>query len=187
MKKEIKFLIIIFILIISTLIIIGFKNKAAKKGYNYNEIIENGDNEFENSILTSMNKCYQEYKENGENIEEFWQYFSFEKINRNFEIGYIMGVGSEYGISVTGVQKYNLKGEKISEFPIKYENGSLIQFESDYYQIEPQKKYMIKVYSNEDNYTYYYTIKINETGEIDLRFVCYTFGETPIDNGYEIY
>ncbi|MBR2289069.1 MAG: hypothetical protein IJ867_00180 [Clostridia bacterium] len=187
MNKRVKILgiaAIVIIILIFVIIMIKKKSKILNENndiINFNAINLEEAKDLENEFYSAVEKCYEVYKKLGANIEDFWIYMGIDSINSKMQNGKVSGVGSEYGVDLYMVKKYDMNGKELEQFPTKYLDGSDIQFEEKYWEIEPGKIYMIKLYSTSE-IVYYYTVQLTEQGKATLKPVCYTKGEDiPMD------
>ena len=172
MKKYIKIIILIVIIIICCVFLKNkmFEERIQKVNTNINTSEFVGHAEIKNEIEKALNKS----KLLLETQNDFYVYFKVEYINRNMpnkdNIVLVNNINeNDYSL----IDIYNPKGELLNEFP----RDVIKESDENNINIEPNKESLIKLYSNEDNVTYYYIIKISEKGEYTLKEVCYTVGE----------
>lgn len=189
MNKKVKTSLIVIIVLLIIVLIITMVRKKSNNSNDGSNLVNNVKTvnleeakQLEKEFYSALEKTYEIYKQYGAPIEDFWIYMSIDSINSNMENGHVQGVGSEYGVDLYMVKKYDMKGTELEKFPNTYLDGSKIEFNQKYYEIKPEETYMIKLYSGSEM-VFYYTIKFTEQGKASLKPVCYTIGENiPIDS-----
>jgi hypothetical protein len=185
MNKEKKIFIIVIIalllVILSTLLI---KN-STKKTENDLIVVENNrpitlDEEGKSNIEEDFYEAISEVKELYEyyDSENFDVYFSASFVSNYMESGSVEILDNIGSTDFEDIDVYDLEGKELEEFPTAFSDGTEIQYESESYEIKPNKNYLLKIYSDTNLYCYYYILKYDKSGNASLKEICYTIGET---------
>jgi hypothetical protein len=171
------------------MLFIAILNKNNKKIVNYaidNTVIVNEENKniIEESFKSAVLEAKDMYKTNGE--ENFDIYFGTDFLNNFMENGICTIINNINEVDFTGVRIYDFSGNNLESFPTIFADGKEIQYENDMYQVAPNKNYLMKIYSHNDEYCYYYILQYTANGSASIQEICFTIGEKiETSNGYE--
>jgi hypothetical protein len=133
------------------------------------------------SAVSEVRELYKNY-----GSQNFSVYFSDDFINNYMENGSTNIINNIKLVDFDGVDIYDTEGNKIKEFPTTYADGTEITYETESYEVAPNKNYLLKIYSHDSSYCYYYILKYDKNGNASLKEICYTLRETGnIDTIYE--
>jgi hypothetical protein len=183
-KEKIIIVAILIIVVIAIIFEISNSNKnntSKNNNFNYqSEEVETLDVEEKASIETNFNEAVSKardmYKTYGS--QNFSVYFNTEFVNNYMKNGSLSIIDNIDIIDFDWVNIYDIDGNKIEEFPTTFSDEKEIQYENESYQIEANKKYLLRIYSNTNFYCYYYILSYDKNGYASLKEICYTIGET---------
>lgn len=173
--KKTTIITIISIIILAVLIIfcIGLRSTNNVKSINLNNNVNVGD------IEESLKQAYANSREVYSAYDEtyFDVFFAPDYVSNFLDLTNIEFANNVERIDYTNIEIYDSNNNVLKEFPTEFEDGSELIYENNAYKVEANKNYLIKVYSIENNYTYYYSVSLNNNGSENLKFLCYTIGE----------
>lgn len=178
MDKKIIILIVAIIIVIATITVINInKNKTNNISQQIQQTtldLETNQT-IEENLKNAIEECKNMYTQYGS--VDFDVYFSVDFINNYMENGNISLADDIESKDFSFIKIYDIAGNELEEFPKTLSSGEELKYEKDAYKIEENKTYLIKVYSYENSYSYYYTMQICKKGNATLVPVCYTIGE----------
>lgn len=169
-----KILSIVLIIICIVVIIIILNNKNNKESFNYISnalpltIDEVTISNIEKDLQNAIEECRKMYNKYGS--KNFDIYFSIDFINNYLSNERITLVKNEIFMQNDFVEIYDNVGKKIEQIPE-------LNYEKDFYKMEIYKNYLVKVYSYNNSYTYYYMMTIDKAGYATFELKFYTIGE----------
>lgn len=175
MEKKSIIIVVCILLILGIIILIPKEPKNSNQSAN-NYIInrtiqidEQTTMTIEENLKYAIEKCRESYNNSGKT--DFNIYFSIDSIDNYFENGKVSLANELASLESDSIHLYNSLGKEIETIPKE------VEYEKENYTINPDQKYLIKVYSFDDSQTRYYQMKISRVGYADFELMFYTEGE----------
>lgn len=179
-KEKIIGIIIAIVVVVIVALVVTNVVKSSKKQEDINqEPAQTIDLQTTTSIEESFKQAVSEARTMYTNYgsENFDVYMGIDFVNNYMENGKLYILDDINVINFEGAKIYSTKGEELEEFPTTFEDGTEITYENQSYKVEPNKNYLLRIYSYDNSYSYYYILKYDKNGFADIKEICYTIGE----------
>lgn len=177
MKHKRKIIIFIIVLLIIFLVIfIKMKSNKEKSEQIFNgnpEVLEI-EEKLSYNIKTAFSEVEESYKTGVEAYSGYARgdFYNETRLNQNMtggELSFVNAdnIDTENLYDTLGNKQENLPSTRVNDKDVEISNSSII---------EDENYYLLRCTSN-SAYTYYYIIKLEDTGNLELNWYCYTENE----------